>query len=300
MIKIIKKINLISSEYLNSGNNNWSYISKELRIFSNKKGINCYEWLDKSFKEKEIHGDWIGFLHNTITYPAEEYPQKYNNKILCIKDLIENDYFLNKIKYCKGIFVFTDQLKNYIIENLNFTNVEKLVHPCIKFNSNWIGFDFVLHVGQQLRKYHSFLEIKSPKKKFMIVPQHCENDLNEMKQYSNRKVDYLSQMSLSDYVNKLCRSVVFLDLYDVSACNTILECINLNVPLIVKRLPGSVEYLGDKYPLYFDEILEAEQKLNNNDLIFEAHCYLKNMNKKIFEINYFLNSFCKSRIFINL
>lgn len=299
MIKVIRKINFISHDHLSSGNNNWSCVSKELKIFSNKKGINCYEWLDKNLKEKELNGDWIGFLHNTIEYP-EDYPLKYKNKILCLRDLVKNAYFLDQLSSCKGIFVFTNQIKNYLIKKINFYKIEKVTHPCMNFNKKWNSFNFILHVGQQLRKYHSFLELKTSYKKIMIVPKNCEGDLIEMKTYSEKDVEYLNQMSLEEYIDQMCRSVVFLDLYDVAACNTILECIALNTPVLVKKLPGSIEYLGEDYPFYFDDLEEAELKIQNKQLIDQTHEYLKKMKKDSFSIKNFLFEIYKSKIFQNL
>lgn len=299
MIKIIKKINFIPNDHLSSGNNNWHYISKELRIINNKNGINCYEWLDKSLKEKEIKKEWIGFLHNVIEYP-DEYPIKYKNKILCLRDLVKDSYFLDQLSFCKGIFVFTHQIEKYLIEKLKFDKIEKVTHPCINLEKKWSSFDSIIHVGQQLRKYHSFLDMQTSKRKIMIIPKYCENDMIEMRKYSRKKVELLNQMNLEEYIKKMCNSVVFLDLYDVAACNTILECIQLNTPILVKKLPGSVEYLGDGYPLYFDNLKEAETKIQNEKLIYKSNEYLKNMKKDLFTLKNFLFEIYKSKIFKNI
>lgn len=300
MIKIIKKINLIKDQHLLDGNNGWSSISKELDVFHNKKGINCYEWLDKALKEKQIEGKWIGFLHNTITYP-EQYPNKYSNKIMCLSEIIKNDYFLNKLKDCLGIFVFTKQIKDYLISKIKFTNIESLIHPGNDYGTTWNSFDFLLHAGQQLRKYHSFFDLKTVKKKYLIIPKNCEKDLIEAEKYSkNKDVLFINQLCLSEYLDKLCNSVVFLDLYDVAACNTIIECIFTNTPILVKKLEGCVEYLGEDYPFYFDELQEAEYKLKNKELIYKTNEYLKNIDKSVLCKNNFKFNFYKSKIFTNL
>ena len=46
-------------------------------------------------------------------------------------------------------------------------------------------------------------------------------------------------------------SVVFADIIDGVANNTILECIYFNTPIIIRRTESSEEYLGSEYPLFF-------------------------------------------------
>jgi hypothetical protein len=43
-----------------------------------------------------------------------------------------------------------------------------------------------------------------------------------------------------------------MDLYDATSNNAIVECIIRNTPIIVNKLPGVVDYLGENYPLYFN------------------------------------------------
>jgi hypothetical protein len=290
MIKA-KKINFIPSNHLSEGN--WGEISKKLKFFHDSRSkINCYEWLDRAIKEESIEGKWIGFLHNTISYPENEYPNKYKNKILPISKLKDNKYFKEKIKSCQGIFVFTKNVKKYIDLNLK-TNVNFLYHPILNYKKEWKCGEQVVHAGQQLRKYHSFLQIVTNKKKIILKPRHCEFDLQEMKKYSKGFAEEIGYLKPEFYIDLLCRSVVFLDLYDVAACNLINECISLNVPIVVKKMPGCIEYLGDTYPLYFEDLKEAEAKLNDEKLILESHFYLKSMNKKELSLNYFLYDFAK-------
>lgn len=298
MIKNIKKINLIKNNHLLK-NQNWNFLSKKMEIFHNKNGINCYEWLDKELKEKKILNNWTGFLHNVINYPAE-YPQKYTNKIACLSDLVRDDYFLDKLNNCVGIFVFTNQIKIFLEHETKFKNIHVLKHPAPDFvwsHNCWKEGKNIIHVGQQLRKYHSFLELETKKNKIMINPMQCENDILEMQKYSSKKVKIIENLNLKSYLDLLCNSIVFLDLYDVAACNTIVECMVLGVPILVKKLSGSVEYLGEDYPFYFDDLKEANNKINDDKLIEKSNIYLKNINKNSLKINNFLNDF--ANIFLN-
>jgi hypothetical protein len=291
-----KKIKIIRHPHL-SKNQNWNFVSKKMEIFNNKKNktINSYEWLDRDFLENNVQNKFIGFLHNTITYP-EEYPEKYKNQVLPIELLVKDDYFLSKLNDCLKIIVFTDQIKNFIIKETSFYEVESVTHPApdFLFEKKWNGnFKNVIHIGQQLRKYHSFLDLTTFKNKIMLNPIECENDIIEMNRYSkgSSNVYYQYNLDLKNYLNFLCNSIVFLDFYDVAACNTIIECIVLGVPVLVKKLEGSVEYLGENYPFYFENLEEANKKIDDEDLILQTSKYLQNLNKQKFKINYFLSDF---------
>jgi hypothetical protein len=292
-----QKINFISNDYLSNGNNGWSSISCAFRKISNPKGAKCYEWLDKHMKENTVDESWSGFLHNPITYP-QEYPIKYSGKVMPISRLIECEYFKKSLESCKSIFVFTRQVRDFIKKNTGFDNVFALKHPSglCGIKSSWLACNNVLHVGQQMRKYHSFADLNTKFAKLLIKPSNCPSDLVEMHNYKSKYQDdivYLEQKGLAEYIDLMCNSVVFLDLYDVAACNTILECISLSVPLLVNKLDGCIEYLGEEYPFYYEDLSEAEAKLSDLNLIEQTNKYLLNMEKKDLSINFFIESLLK-------
>lgn len=97
----------------------------------------------------------------------------------------------------------------------------------------------------------------------------------------------LSNISNFAYDKLLKTSVVFLNLIDAAAVNTIIECIARNTPVVVNRLPATEEYLGRDYPLFYNDIDEVKNLLTNKRIL-KAHKYLKNMDKTQFSIGYFL------------
>ena len=92
-----------------------------------------------------------------------------------------------------------------------------------------------------------------------------------------------------EYDDILSQNIVFVDLFDAAANNTVLECIIRNTPIIIRKIEGVVEYLGENYPLYFTK-LDQVNNLLKSDNIIKAHEYLKNMNKSDISINYFIKS----------
>ena len=88
--------------------------------------------------------------------------------------------------------------------------------------------------------------------------------------------------TFEEYDNFLENNIVFIDLFDASANNTILECIVRNTPIIVNRCEGVVEYLGEDYPLYFNNLDEVNELLSYPN-ITKAHEYLKSLNGDSFD-----------------
>jgi len=115
------------------------------------------------------------------------------------------------------------------------------------------------------------------------------------------------QLNLDDehYDELLSQNIVFLNLVDASAVNTVLECIVRNTPLIINKHPAIVELLGADYPLYYNHQplqnndvnnyfamnKEIEALLKNPQIIVDTHLFLKNMDKTKFNIEHFIKTF---------
>ena len=111
----------------------------------------------------------------------------------------------------------------------------------------------------------------------------------------------LSIESINDYDKLLTENIIFLDLYDSSANNAIIEAIARATPILINRHPAVIEYLGNEYPFYFNDYKDAENKLNNLDLIRETHNYLLNFDmRKNIMLETFISDFNKSEIYQNL
>jgi len=101
-------------------------------------------------------------------------------------------------------------------------------------------------------------------------------------------VTVISHASNHDYDKLLSENVVFINLVDASAVNTVIECIIRSTPIIVNELPSVVEYLGEGYPLYFKQLSQVPELLQN-ERILRAHIYLKGLDKTKFTIGKFIS-----------
>lgn len=110
-------------------------------------------------------------------------------------------------------------------------------------------------------------------------------------------VTVVEMVDNSLYDRLLSENIVFMNLIDCSASNTLIECIVRNTPILINRHPAVVEILGPRYPFYFRDMEEAGRKSSNMLLVRLTHFYLRNLNKNQFEGGYFIDQIKRSRIF---
>lgn len=97
-------------------------------------------------------------------------------------------------------------------------------------------------------------------------------------------IEYLDNEA---YDELLTQNIVFVNLVDASAVNTLIECIVRNTPIVINKHPAVVELLGNNYPLYFNKLHDIYHILSDKN-ITRAHHHLKKLSKTKFEISHFL------------
>ena len=276
----------------------WAAATRELQKIHNPYGVKLYDWADRVFKDNvTIDHPWCGFLHNVLSYP-KEYPQKYTGRIYPISQLVQKKFFQQSLKKCEGLYTLSKHVAGFL-ERTTDTRVVSFTHPTAKADKlfdceAYQQFDKkVVTIGQWLRKYHSIYHLETTHKKMMLRIDAFCLDYKEMQNYTSGKNDVtiLPYLSNQEYDNLLSNCVVFLDLYDCSACNVVLECIARTTPILINILPGTVEHLGPNYPLYYENLEEASQKLQDETIVLKAHNYIKNMDKTKIDPAHFLNDF---------
>ena len=77
-----------------------------------------------------------------------------------------------------------------------------------------------------------------------------------------------------------------------------IECIARATPILVNPIPAVKEYLGKDYPLYFDSLEEAAEKIKDLKLVQQAHEHLLNCEtRKKLPAEYFLKSMKESDVY---
>jgi len=308
------KFNLSLLSNFGEHRSGWSYAINSLKCLQNDSGILvepfvendfCW-WLKKPFKKP-----WIGFVHNPQNMPKWF---KYNQSP---QALFSSKLWKESLESCKGLFCLSQYHKLWLQEQMGFDiPIASLIHPTetpnIKFSMQRFLANCdrkIVQVGWWLRKLHSiyYLPVNRLRKSMLKLNKYYINEMFEMerKEFNIRPnlndVEIIDRLPEAEYDELLSKNIVYLDLYDSSANNAIIECIVRNTPVLVNPLPAVIEYLGKDYPLYFNSHNEAARKAEDFSLIQETHEYLKSHPiKEKLTAEYFLKSFAESKIYQNL
>ena len=298
----------------------WDYVCKEVFLkymADDPEGLLLDPFIEATFlwKMKISQGDfyynkpWIGFVHSSPTTPVW-----YNSSNNSLMDLINNKNFKRSLPNCKGLIVLSNHLKNELDYRLKYLHnisipIFNIYHPSGKptkiFNINNYEKDSVLHIGLHLRNFGSFYLLDKSLKKYLIVPTEInwKDDVyyfifEEIKKSIldfeitiddfKKEINCFEKHNINDneYDNLLSKHILFCDFYDSSANNLIVECIMSQTPILVNKNPAIIEYLGDEYPFYFNDIEDANKKLKDEELIIKTFNYLKSR-QNLISINSF-------------
>lgn len=108
---------------------------------------------------------------------------------------------------------------------------------------------------------------------------------------SYNSVQIIPQLSNDDYDELLSKNIVFLNLINASACNTLIECVVRNTPILINRLEAVEEILGSDYPFFYDNIQEAGHMATDIILIKQTYEYLTKLDKTKLSIDTFVKEF---------
>ena len=244
------------------------------------------------------------------SFNYSEFLSNPDKKILHIGGWLRNIFSFYYIQIPNNIPLMNNNYKSII---KNFLRIHKYKqYPIKKFflkNSN----------GNNYYPYDNFKEIinnslKSENKNHNILSSdnHISqnNSSNEYTTVLNNwyrhflsyidgllsNINIIDKLKNDEYDKLLTNNILFINLIDASAVNTVIECIIRNTPILVNRHPAIVELLGDKYPLFYEDTndyyklnLDIVRILNDPYSIYNAHKYLSKIDKKIFQIKSFNN-----------
>jgi hypothetical protein len=237
---------------------------------------------------------WVGIVHNPPDMPAwfdyDTSPQVVFSRT-CMQE---------SIPHCRGLFALSNHLAKWLQAHVDVP-VEVLTHPAepatVRFNFEAFCRSRerkLMQIGVWLRRFHSirFLDAPGYLKMWVLTHDHARNlaarEAATMDIYGSDGSLYTGNYMECQWLRHqaydflLSRNIVFLDAYDMSASNTVVECIERNTPILIRNLPAAREYLGEDYPFYFDNLDEASAKLREIDLVHDTHLYLRALDKSRF------------------
>jgi len=224
-------------------------------------------------QHRQIDEPWVGFIHNPVTFSKEA--RQIWHWMRGLDQILESEEWAASKPKCLGLFTLSQHCAEFLRANTDL-QISSLLHPTApgplfsvdKFLRNQNRQ--LITIGWWLRKFQSLADLETDLNKAILKPF---KDLSVPPIPSNLRV--INRLSDQAYDELLTENVVFLDLYATSANNAVIECMIRHTPLIIKRLPATVEYLGPEYPLLFDDLAEVPE-LTKTDAILAGHRYLAN------------------------
>lgn len=239
---------------------------------------------------------WIGIIHYPKFINEIDSFESFNN-------FVKSKHFLESIDNCMGFITMSEHLKCELQQSAVFPKnipIHTLYHPFTSAENECVPpFEMknyilnerkkILQIGWWMRDLSMIDSIEAPvNMQKVILPGGCDSKFLQTVSSSVQILDFASK---DEYNKLLACNIVVMYVYNSSANNTVLECIERNTPIIINKHPAVCEYLGDKYPLYISTAKEISDFLiskNFLDTICAAHLYLKHMDKSRFQLPNFI------------
>jgi hypothetical protein len=237
---------------------------------------------------------WTGILHNPPHMPAGFHPQETPQVIM------GKAVWRQSLQSCVGFFTLSEYCAQWLREATG-KPVSSLIHPT-EIPDTLFDFDAfldneskqIVQVGWWLRRLSAIYALPVAADnalgfgKLRLVPEfipHADQYLKNLMANEPREPVAGAQAARDntrechhlpdeEYDLLLSRNIVFIQLHDASANNTVIECIARGTPLLVNPLPAVREYLGQDYPLYYDTLPQAAEKVLDVQRLRAAHQHL--------------------------
>jgi hypothetical protein len=255
------------------------------------------------------HTPWIGFIHVPPLVPFWFQYEQSNSQIFSTKA------WQQSMATCRGIFTMSDYHRKSIESILNPRfPISVLRHPTEfpslkftieKYRSN--PKKRLIQIGWWLRKLNAIHRLrlhgltptllgKSDWSKSIIT-------YAERRYYSLGNIAGAETLDFVDndrYDELLSENIVFIDFYDTSANNAVIECIARSTPIAVCRHPAVEEYLGVDYPLFYSCYADLNGMLNDEGRLAVTSEYLRQPEiKDALKLEVFRNEFLNSEVVRN-
>lgn len=272
----------------------WPYAMQSMNfLFDSSAPILLDDYIERTFTVKNdslpiIHETpWVAICHHPPIAP--EWCQTND-----LKKIFSTSAFKESLPNLKLAIALAPHSSEWIFNTLRVpTAVVK--HPSGSPTTKWSEKKYrlknpkiLIQIGSYLRNLMGIYQLPAPHQYIKIELSQSLPWVERARKICSQKYGYRknhgtvylkSRVNFREYDLLLSESVVFLELIDAVATNTVVECIARNTPIVINRLPGIEYYLGRGYPLFYDRFEEAPNLLTDSKII-EAHKYLKHLPKQ--------------------
>lgn len=279
----------------------WPFVMDSLQRIETPDGIMFDDFVERSFR-LNFEGwqePWVGMWHHPPNMPRWFNPEQ------TLDAITSSIGFKRAVKHLKGNVATS----NYLAKDLRLRFPEI---PCtvLKHPTETVPtlFDFdrwqnndckMMQVGWYLRNYKGIYQVFAPNTKKIHLWQdkpwinHTRKRIDKNCPHKDRPlrgtVYKCHEMPNENYDQAMASCIVFLELYDASANNAVIEAMIRNTPIVVNRHPAVEEYLGKDYPLFYDDFRQVAW-LTEPQAVRSAHEYLINLDKTELGIDYFVDN----------
>lgn len=167
-------------------------------------------------------------------------------------------------------------------------------HPCRDHSGHyprWVQFliEWLQSMKIKVSSYQNETLYLQPTRKFDKIKLTVQRMI--------QSVLTLNFHSNDEYDRLLTQNIVFIDLIDAAAVNTIIECIVRNTPIIVNKIPGTIYLLGSSYPLFYNNLDDVPSLLNESTIKISIK-YLRSIDVSKYTIDSFIDKI--SNVIISL
>ncbi|XPV75577.1 MAG: hypothetical protein ACNI27_13155 [Desulfovibrio sp.] len=276
----------------------WSYAINALFPLQNNNAIHFDTFIERTFRwhpdGPQVHRKpWVGVFHE---------PHNLPEWLAAVPGVGGAQWTLNSpewnesLKYCRGLFAMSEYSSKFLRDTYPHLPVSTLVHPTEFPDVCWNPEAFLknqskklIQIGWYLRNLHAIYELPVSSYTKIALPANkglkffedlfkIEAEVRKAKgvffESMYDTAEMLGFIPNDEYDKLLSENVGFLNLYDSSANNAVIECIARKTPLLVNPLPSVVEYLGADYPLYYTCYDQAIHLVEDHEKVIAAHEYL--------------------------
>lgn len=247
---------------------------------------------------------WIGFMRHGFHEACHPYGGQ---------DLFQHDLWLASLRFCKGLITFSKKQANCVehaLQKVGFSDVRVFTidFPTVppSFHSLFRFSRFMSHahkrlltIGRWMRDTPAFYQLHAPQmyQKTIIIRDFDDDFMEEQQdmqeqhylevikkrsstntsimQSAKKGVDVWMHVPAGRVEELLAEHIVFLKLWDVTMCHTVLQCIVRGTPILLNRHPVLEELLGASYPGFYDTLDQAAAILQSVLRIYCIHVYLR-------------------------
>jgi len=272
----------------------WPYAWYSLQLIHDYGGMLFEDFVERSFTYRRMRRPYnepfAAVFHNPPRMPmwfdAKQDPRA----------VFSSPLWIRSVPHLKVAFALSEYLAAWLRTRLDVP-VHALIHPTEIPKATWNAGAFlenrerkIIQVGWWLRNTQAIYQLPW-KKGWQKVALKLEHQW--VKTAEQRVADFWFQMGTRKWCGEvlelprvsnevydvlLSSNVVFLELFDTSANNAVVECLARDCPIIVNRHPAVEEYLGKDYPGFYDDFDDAG-KLFTEETILDCYEHIAALDK---------------------